>query len=247
MNTFRMGLLRERADAIRPELAKAREISEKAEAEHRDLTEQEKAFVEPTLKKREIADGMRQVREDDATMTTIKNEFAGVMGDLSGSSTEAKSRRLSFKGLGAKVATMMLGADGQKALAPSGATIVGQEFVRDPVRPGPGRTVAAGRPADQAAHTSTEYAYLRQTTRTNNAAVVAEGATKPTSVYSVTRVEHSLVVVAHLSEGIPRYWLLDSTALEMFIENELTFGLQVAVEAKMLGDINATSGIQTQA
>ncbi len=43
-----------------------------------------------------------------------------------------KSRRLSFKGLGTKVATSMLGPDGQKALAPSGATIVGQEFVRDP-------------------------------------------------------------------------------------------------------------------
>jgi hypothetical protein len=97
------------------------------------------------------------------------------------------------------------------------------------------------------AHTSTEYAYLRQTVRTNNAAVVAEGATKPTSIYSVVRVEQSLVVVAHLSEGIPRYWILDSTALEMFVENELTFGLQLAVEAKVLADINATSGIQTQA
>ena len=33
----------------------------------------------------------------------------------------------------------------------------------------------------------------------------------------------------------------------MFVENELTFGLQVAVEAKVLTDVNATSGIQTQA
>ena len=31
---------------------------------------------------------------------------------------------------------------------------------------------------------------------------------------SVTRIEQSLAVVAHLSEGIPRYWLLDSSALE---------------------------------
>ena len=65
-------------------------------------------------------------------------------------------------------------------------------------------------------HTTAEYAFLRQTARTNNAAVVAEGATKPTSVYSVTRVEQSLAVVAHLSEGIPRYWLLDTTSLETF-------------------------------
>ena len=36
---------------------------------------------------------------------------------------------------------------------------------------------------------------MRQTVRTNNAAVVAEGAVKPTSVYTLTRVEQSLAVV----------------------------------------------------
>ena len=61
------------------------------------------------------------------------------------------------------------------------------------------------------------------------------------------RFEQTLAVVAHLSEGIPRYWLLDSVALQMFVDNELTFGLQLAVEAKVLTDVNATSGIQTQA
>jgi hypothetical protein len=54
-------------------------------------------------------------------------------------------------------------------------------------------------------------------------------------------VEQSLVVVAHLSEGIPRDWLLDSVALEQFLDNEMTFGLQLAVEAKALTDINATA------
>ena len=43
MNEFRMGLLKERADDIRPDLTKAREIIEKAEAENRDLTDEEKA------------------------------------------------------------------------------------------------------------------------------------------------------------------------------------------------------------
>ena len=76
---------------------------------------------------------MKQVRDDDAMMSAIRSEFGDVLAPLGASPTEAKSRRLSFKGLGTKVATMMLGTDGQKALAPSGATIVGQEFVRDPV------------------------------------------------------------------------------------------------------------------
>ena len=63
----------------------------------------------------------------------------------------------------------------------------------------------------------------------------------------MVRFEQTLAVVAHLSEGIPRYWLLDSVALQMFVENEMTFGLQLAVEAKVLSDVNSTSGIQVQA
>lgn len=55
-----------------------------------------------------------------------------------------------------------------------------------------------------------EFAYLRQTVRTNNAAVVAEGAAKSTSVYSLTRSEDKPDVVAHLSEGVPRYWFTDN-------------------------------------
>ena len=83
-------------------------------------------------------------------------------------------------------------------------------------------------------HAIPEFAYMRQTVRTNNAAVVAAGALKPTSVYTVTRVENSLAVIAHLSEGIPRHWLIDTPSLEAFLAGELEFGLQQAVEAKVL-------------
>ena len=96
-------------------------------------------------------------------------------------------------------------------------------------------------------HTTPEFAYLRQQTRTSNAAIVAEGGTKPTSVFSVTRIEDSLDVVAHLSEPVPRYWFVDSPALQQFLTTELTYGLQVAVEAAALATINATSGIMVQA
>src|SRR6478736_4283943 len=65
----------------------------------------------------------------------------------------------------------------------------------------------------------------RQTVRTNNAAVV----------------------IAHLSEGIPRHWLIDNASLEAFLAGELEYGLRTAVEAKVLADVNGTSGIQTQA
>jgi hypothetical protein len=64
----------------------------------------------------------------------------------------------------------MLGVDGIKALAPSGATNVGQEFVRDPVALGQvAQSLLDVLPTKQ--HTSTEYASLLQTVRANNAAV----------------------------------------------------------------------------
>ena len=131
MNEFRMGLLKERADAIRPDLTKARKMIEAAEAEHRDLTDEEKAFTEPVLKSaRDVADNMAKTRDEDAAMKAINDEFADVTGglshdEMSSSGSPSKSRRLSFKGMGAKVATHMLGVDGTKAVAPSGATVVG--------------------------------------------------------------------------------------------------------------------------
>lgn len=156
-------------------------------------------------------------------------------------------QRLSFKNMGADVANKILGSTiGAKALAPSGAAVVDQEFRPDPIALG---QVATGLldvlPVQ--GHPTAEYAYLRQTTRTNNAAVVAEGDTKPTSVFGVTRVEQSLSVIAHLSEGVPRYWFIDNNMLQGFINNELGYGLYLAIEAKVMADINATSGIQTQA
>ena len=62
MNEFRMGLLKDRAEKIRPDLTKARKILEQADTEHRDLTDEEKAFTEPVLKTaRDIADNMARL------------------------------------------------------------------------------------------------------------------------------------------------------------------------------------------
>jgi HK97 family phage major capsid protein len=124
--------------------------------------------------------------------------------------------------------------------------IVPQQLVPDPV--------ALGRPAANLlsvlpviVQPSPQFAYLRQSVRTSAAAVVAEGAVKPTSMYSVVHVEDSLDVIAHLSEAVPRYWLTDAPELQQFLSTELAYGLQLAVEAKTIADIASTSGIQTQA
>lgn len=102
---------------------------------------------------------------------------------------------------------------------------------------------------------SPNYAYLRQTARGNAAAPVAPGALKPTSEYGLDRVEGSLKVVAHLTEPVGKYDLLDVQALTRFLDSELRYGLFSGVEDQVLnGDgtgpamtgLFETSGVQTQ-
>ena len=246
MNEFRMSLLKTRADAIRPDLAEARQTLEKAEREKREMTDEEQAFVEPILKSaREIADSMKAVRDEDTLMTTIKTEFGDVMGGIGGSSPRPSHVDFPSRAWAPRSPPRWLASSARRPWLPV-VLRVGQEFKPDPV--------ALGKPATAlldvlpvVGHSSPEFSYLRQTTRQNLAAVVAEGATKPTSQYSVTRIEASLVVVAHLSEAVPRFWLLDNVSLDRFVEAELEYGLGLAVETKVLADINGTSGIQTQA
>lgn len=98
--------------------------------------------------------------------------------------------------------------------------------------------------------------YLRQTTRTNNAAPVAEGGVKPTSVYTVSQVDGSLHVIAHISEAIDEYMVEDNASLLGFVQAEMVHGLYQAVEDQVLNGtgtapaltgIKNTSGVQIQA
>lgn len=102
-----------------------------------------------------------------------------------------------------------------------------------------------------------QYSYLRQTVRTNNAAPVAVGATKPTSVMTLERVDGTLQVVAHLSEPVHEPWLADVASLVQFIEAEMGAGIGAALEDQILngtgtapqldGIIGASTGTQAYA
>ncbi|RIT73430.1 phage major capsid protein [Mycobacteroides abscessus] len=243
----RKELLRKQAQDLLPDIDRARDIAEKADAEGREMTSAEKAIYDPIMAKAaQVADALRQVRTDEAVWEDAKSFAAKIGHPFGANQTPASSegQRLAFtKAMAAKIADSMF--DGSKALAPSGATVVGQEFTPDPVPLGrPVNSLLAILPVET--H-GPKFAYLRQSTRTNNAAVVAEGALKPTSVYSVTRVEDELKVIAHLSEGVPRYWFVDNKSMEQFLDNELQYGLSVAVEAHTLAAIDSTSGIQINA
>jgi HK97 family phage major capsid protein len=83
------------------------------------------------------------------------------------------------------------------------------------------------------------YAYLRQTVRENNAAVVAPAAVKPESVYTLVRVDGTTDVVAHITEPISRQDLEDAAVLRQFIDQELRLGLELAIDAEIVGAIDA--------
>lgn len=100
------------------------------------------------------------------------------------------------------------------------------------------------------------YTFMRQSTRTNAAAPVSVGGTKPTSTYGITSVENRLRVVAHVSEQLDHYMLSDAPNLEKFVADEMLYGLRKAVETEVIsGDgtgehftgILSTSGIVVQA
>lgn len=245
----RSEMLRAKAREIRPDLDRAREVAAKAAAENRNMTAAERSVYDAAMSKaKPVLDGLAAERRDEAVEAAARDLVAelGPIGSKSAGGFKS-GQRLSFKGMAGGIANRMLTGDfGAKALAPTGATVVPQAFTPDPVALGRAATgLLDVLPVRTQA--SAEYAFLRQTTRTNNAATVADGATKPTSVLGLTRVEQTLAVVAHLSEGVPRYWVADNDALESFVNAELEYGLRLAVEAKVIADVNGTSGIQTQA
>ncbi len=90
-----------------------------------------------------------------------------------------------------------------------------------------------------------KYSYVRQTVRTNNAAVVAAGAVKPTSIFTVASVDNTLAVYAHLSEYVDKYLLEDNDDLKRFLEAELRDGVFRKVTADAIAAFAGTAGIQT--
>ena len=85
------------------------------------------------------------------------------------------------------------------------------------------------------------FSHLRQTARTSNAAVVATGALKPTSVYTVERVDSKTVVIAHLSEAIDKFLFEDAPMLRDFLNTEMVYGLNKALDERLKDAILAVA------
>jgi HK97 family phage major capsid protein len=240
-----MNMKVKRAAAIKA----AQEIIAGAKAAGRDLTAAERATLEQ--KRAEVEDLTARIERADADAELMK-QFEGTWTEGAPGMTSA----LSFKGVARRVVqgTDSDGPRNIKSLLAAGSQTVETEDV--------GLTVIKERPPTSFMESipqrkvAEHFSYLRQTTRTNNAAPVGVGGLKPTSVFTLTRIEDRLKVVAHLSEAIPEYWLSDAAALEQFVNGEMVTGLAEAVAAQAIsGDgtgenlqgFAAASGIQTVA
>ncbi len=66
---------------------------------------------------------------------------------------------------------------------------------------------------------SDAYAFLRETVRTHNADTVAVGAAKPESAYGTEKIDATVKQIAHLTEPIPRSYLVDAPLPSRYLDD----------------------------
>lgn len=137
---------------------------------------------------------------------------------------------------------------GLKALVEAGSSTTAVSLDPKPVelaRPGADLSLVNVLPVT--VRDSKTYSHLEQFLRDNKADVVAEGGLKPTSTFSIREVEHTLEVIAHLSEYVPNYVLADNSSLETFLQTELRTGLFAKVNSLAVDAFKSATDTQSQA
>lgn len=164
-----------------------------------------------------------------------------------------------LEGLGRAFLDNLGGGDGTRLMAvldgTSGGTMVPAFF--DPgIRDLPQRSLFVRSLIPTVQASGDKVWFLRQSVATQNAAAVAAGAVKPTSVYTVERIEQKVTTIAHVTEALDRMLLSDYDQLTQFLDNQLRLGVLLAEEGQILNGtgvapqllgILQTPGIQTQA
>jgi HK97 family phage major capsid protein len=243
--------MRDLAGERQQAIQSARSILERAKADgDRDFTAAEDHSVKASMALIKELDVQLKGRAlVQSVMSLGSSDGGGFGGDT--------SRFMSLRKSGTKAKVASRAADdlfGTKALNGGTSPLVTVEL--DPTPHLLGRPATSLLEILPSVVMSPVFRWMQQTTRTNNAAPVAPGGLKPTSVYSLTAVDARLKVIAHLSEAVDIYQLRDGPGLMQFIGNEMMAGLHDAVEQQLvsgtgvgenLKGLNATSGIQTQA
>lgn len=126
---------------------------------------------------------------------------------------------------------------GSKSLTPSGRiTVPSLSGGIVPIHDRPTRILDVI-PIDTSLNGTDQYAFLRETVREHKAAETAPGGLKPTSVYSVAKVEDRVRVIAHLSEPMDRFLLRDVDLLRPYIDDSMRQGVLTRLDHQiLLGD-----------
>jgi HK97 family phage major capsid protein len=246
------------AEELKTVLLKAQTITAKVDDEGRDFTPDEMTEVKGLMDEARTLKGQVEAAKASETMRTT---LADLGDSIAAGGRAAKSDvhpRVKASGgttWGETVVKAVAGPDGYKGILASGTVAVNVPLDPEPVRMDvPVLTLRQLMPNVQ--NSTGRFAYLRQNTRTNNAAVVAQGAKKPTSAYQLQRVDDRVRTIAHLSEPIAKQDLDDVGMLRQFIDQEMRLGLDLALEEEILnGDgtgehmtgIANVSGSQSQA
>jgi len=233
-------------------------LADGAKAAHRDLTDNEAATIETdSARAIDIKSQLNSIERGEKNargLATLgadtageETEFIGGIGGtevtrVSGVKTSGTLTPQSIKAMAANSVAPMA-----KALVAGGSSVTAVQLESNPLKlatPPANLGILGVVPVVKRATPS--YSYVKQSLRTNNAAVVASGALKPTSVFTVESVTSTLKVVAHLSEYVDTYLLEDNSNLEGFLQSELTDGIFAKVTALAVATFSTASGIQTQ-
>ncbi|MCP9209963.1 phage major capsid protein [Streptomyces cucumeris] len=220
---------------LRELIEKARPILDGAAAENRELTKSEAADVKSAMDEaRELGAEIRAAEQGTEMRKTLA-ELGDAIAAPSSRKSEMHPRVKASGGSGwaDSVLKAVSGADGFKGILASGTVAVDVPLEPEPVHQDvPVLAVRQLMPNVQ--NTTGRFAYLRQNTRTNNAAVVAPGAKKPTSTYQLERIDDRVRTIAHLSEPIAKQDLDDVPLLRPFIDQEMRLGLDLALENEII-------------
>lgn len=214
-------------------LDEARAICSLADQEKRDFTPDERQKVDALLAEtKKLSEQIKQMEGDQAMIDRIKELNGGFeqahAGDGSGQIKGGAWSAAFVKGLntnyGRKDFLPVAGSVGVPPAMNSIATMSDTGRVE---------TILQFIPRPQSL-SGDVVSYLRETVRTHNAAVVEPLAVKPTSVYTLERIDDRARTIANVTEPISTTWLADAPMLRSFIDGVLREGLLLALEDEVL-------------
>ncbi|WP_079405346.1 phage major capsid protein [Streptomyces sp. 3211] len=227
---------------MRTAVTDAQAICAKADSEKRDLTADEAVQVDGLVKKARaakdralLAEQAEQAKSSGAGFREEMRKLGDSIARPSAMKRDNLHPRVKAAGgsdWGERVLHAVSGPDGYKGILAGGAVPLTIPLESEPVRIGVPALVL--RQLIPTVTGPSRFSYMRQTVRTNNAAVVARGALKPTSVFTMTRVDDRTRTIAHLSEPIARQDLRDAPMLQRFLDMEMRLGVELALEAQII-------------